>query len=426
MDPEDPRCAGGPLTESGPDEAWDLTSRTACYPLPMAQATQKPPSPHRPPEGPPEASEQGSALRIAEDSTACLSLELAGRLDSSSLAELWTLGTRTVERSKAHSIRLDLTAVTHCDAAGARFLVTLKELAGERPLEWTGVSPSDERLMQLVTPKGTAHTSDAPHLTPIARLGRLAIAQLDELRQLIAFTGEFCVMLARCVVHPRELRFRDVIRVSESAGIGAIPIVLLIGFLLGLILSFQSAIPMRRFGAQVFIADLLGISLLRELGPLMASILLAARSGSAFAAELGTMRVNEEIDALTTMGLEPVRFLVLPRVIAAVLVVPTLALLMNVAGLAGGAVVYLSLELPVATFLGRVADAATAGDMLGGLFKGCVFGLLVGAIGCLRGLQAGSGAGAVGDAATRSVVSAIILITISDGIFAVLFYSLGI
>ncbi len=369
---------------------------------------------------------RSAELRVAEATDDTLQVALAGHLDSRALEQLWQAGMRAIERSGARRVRVDLGDVSYCDAAGARFLVALRDLAGSRGFELAAASEQTLRLMELVAPSPRSRTESRSRWDPISALGRLAVQQLSELWQLIAFTGEFCVMLARCCVKPRELRFRDVIRVAESAGVGAIPIVLLIGFLLGLILSFQSAIPMRRFGAQAFIADLLGISLLRELGPLMASILLAARSGSAFAAELGTMRVNEEIDALTTMGLEPVRFLVLPRVLAALLVVPTLALLLNVAGLTGGAVVYLSLDLPVSTFLSRVSDAATVGDMLGGLFKGCVFGTLVGGIGCLRGLQAGGGAGAVGEAATRSVVSAIILITITDGIFAVLFYNLGI
>ena len=172
-------------------------------------------------------------------------------------------------------------------------------------------------------------------------------------------------------------------------------------------------------------ADLLGISVLRELGPLMAAILLAARSGSAFAAELGTMKVNEEIDALTTMGLEPVRFLVVPRVIAAVAVVPVLAMLMNIFCLIGGAIVMLSLNFPLITYVNRVVAAVGLADFLGGIFKALVFGVIVAGVGCLRGLQTGTGAGAVGESTTSAVVSGIILIAITDGVFAVLFYIVG-
>jgi phospholipid/cholesterol/gamma-HCH transport system permease protein len=183
---------------------------------------------------------------------------------------------------------------------------------------------------------------------------------------------------------------------------------------------------MRRFGAEIFIADLLGMSLLRELGPLMAAIMLTARSGSAFAAEIGTMKVNEEVDALATMGLEPMRFLILPRVVAAVIVVPVLAMLMNAAGLAGGAVMFLSLDFPLNLYVSRIAEMVSIGDFLGGIFKGFVFGVIVAAVGCQRGLETGKGAGAVGLSTTSAVVSGITLIAVIDGIFAVVFFMLGI
>src|SRR5690606_17015901 len=204
------------------------------------------------------------------------------------------------------------------------------------------------------------------------------------------------------------------------------PIMVGVGFLLGLILAFQSAMPMRRFAADIFVADLLGLAMLRELGPLMASILLAARSGSAFAAEIGTMKVNEELDALATMGLDPVRFLVVPRVVAAVAVVPALAMITSLAGLLGGFFVYGSLGYPPVTFVSRIVDMVEPGDVVGGLFKAGVFGVIVAALGCLRGMQTGKGAQAVGLSTTSAVVSGIVAIALVDGVFAVVFYVLGI
>jgi len=165
---------------------------------------------------------------------------------------------------------------------------------------------------------------------------------------------------------------------------------------------------------------------LREIGPLMAAIMLTARSGSAFAAEIGTMKVNEEVDALTTMGLEPVRFLVVPRVIAAFLVVPVLTIVMTAAGLVGGAVVFLSLDFPLVTYVNRILEAVSLTDFGSGIFKGFVFGVVVAAVGCLRGIQTGKGASAVGESTTSSVVSGIILIAVLDGIFAVIFFMMGI
>src|SRR5690606_38149148 len=168
------------------------------------------------------------------------------------------------------------------------------------------------------------------------------------------------------------------------------------------------------------------ISMLRELGPLMAAILLTARSGSAFAAEIGTMKVNEEIDALTTMGLDPVRFLVVPRIVAALAVVSALAMLTSLAGLLGGLLVYVSLGFPTVTFVNRIADMVEPGDVLGGLVKAVVFGVIVAAVGCLRGIQTGQGAQAVGLSTTSAVVSGIVGIALVDGVFAVVFYVLDI
>ncbi|MFW6255811.1 MAG: MlaE family ABC transporter permease, partial [Candidatus Sumerlaeota bacterium] len=200
----------------------------------------------------------------------------------------------------------------------------------------------------------------------------------------------------------------------------------LIGFLMGLIMSFQAAIPLRQFGADIFVADLIALSMLRELGPLMTAIILAGRTGSAFAAELGTMQINEEIDALKTMGLPPVRFLVVTRVTGATFVTPLLTLFANLAGLIGGAVVLLSLGFPLITYYRQAFGAVDLVDLTGGLAKSVVFGFLVSAIGCLRGLQTKSGATSVGHSTTRAVVSAIILIALADGVFAVVYYYLGI
>ena len=199
---------------------------------------------------------------------------------------------------------------------------------------------------------------------------------------------------------------------------------MLVGFLMGLIMAFQAAVPLGQFGAQIFVANLIGLAILRELGPLMTAIVLAGRSGSAFAAELGTMKVREEIDALKTMGLEPVRFLVVPRVIAALVMTPLLTVFADLVGLMGGSVVLMSLGFPLITFLNQVQTAVTYGSPVGGLVKAFFFGILVAAIGCLRGLQTKTGASAVGVSTTSAVVSGIILIVITDGVFSVIYYYL--
>ncbi|MHC4238724.1 MAG: MlaE family ABC transporter permease [Planctomycetota bacterium] len=226
-------------------------------------------------------------------------------------------------------------------------------------------------------------------------------------------------------MHPGTLRWRDTFLLAEKSGADAVGITSLLGFLIGVILAFQSAIGMQKFGAEIYVADLVVIVLFRELGPLITAVIMAARSGSAFAAELGTMKVNEEIDALKTMGLDPVRFLVVPRVIAAVFVMPLLTMFNLLLGLIGCGLVMASFGFPPITYLNQIQGATDLGDLFGGLIKTFVFGILIGGIGCLRGLQTGTGASAVGDSATRAVVSGIIAIVIVDGVFAVVYYFIG-
>jgi len=356
-------------------------------------------------------------------------LALRGRLDVDAAARLWHPALEALDAAEPGEVALDVSGLDYCDGGGAALLVALRrrqEARGGR-LTLRGVGEDLAGLLALVEPPPEAGLVDAgagPGF--LERLGREALDVARGWRALVVYTGELALHLAAAIRRPRLLRVRDTFAVAERAGLGAIPIMVGIGFLLGLILAFQSAIPMRRFGAQLFVADLVGISMLRELGPLMAAILLTARSGSAFAAELGTMKVNEEIDALTTMGLPAVRFLVLPRVVAAVLVVPALAVLVDFAGLAGGAVMFLVLDFPLVTYVNRVTDAVGPADFLGGIFKAFFFGLIVAAVGCLRGLQTGVGAGAVGLSTTSAVVSGITLIAVADGAFAVIFYVLGI
>ncbi len=365
-----------------------------------------------------------ASVRGSRRADGSLVVELAGRLDADGAAQIWNEALDLAGGAAGSRVVLDASQVDYCDGAGASLLATLQRAASGAELR--GLREEYAALLELVRPNEAARDARRRREPLVEVLGRSALELVDDLRLCIVFVGELSVMLVRSLREPRKIRFDDVILVAQRAGIGAIPVIALVGFLLGLILAFQSAIPMQRFGAEILVADLLGISMLRELGPLMASILLAARSGSAFAAELGTMKVNEEIDALTTMGLEPVRFLVVPRVLAALIVVPVLAALLNLFGLAGGAVVMLSLDIPLVTYVNRVVDAVTLTDFAGGMFKALAFGMIVAAVGCMRGLQAGTGADAVGVSTTSAVVSGIVLIAFSDGIFAVIFYLVGI
>ncbi|HET7909118.1 MAG TPA: ABC transporter permease, partial [Nitrospira sp.] len=293
--------------------------------------------------------------------------------------------------------------------------------------EIQSLDPAYRSLLDLYARSATQQPEPLPRSeSTLTEIGRATTVIWRDIVTLIAFIGELSAALASAARCPRLVRWKDAMVTAELAGVNALPIISLLGFLLGLIMAFQSAIPMRQFGADIYVANLIGLSMLRELGPLLTAIILAGRSGSAFAAELGTMKVSEELDALTTMGLEPVRFLVVPRVIAAVAMTPLLSVFAGLLGLIGGAVVMLSLGFPLVTYLIQIKSAVTVGDLIGGLSKSFVFGIVVAAIGCLRGLQTASGAGAVGESTTRAVVSGLVLITVVDGIFAVIFYVLKI
>lgn len=256
------------------------------------------------------------------------------------------------------------------------------------------------------------------------QVGEAAARIWDDATDQLAFLGEATAALGSLVFRPGRLRLRDTMLCFERAGMDALPITLLIGFLMGLILAFLTASSLREFGVEVYVADLIAIGLFRELGTLITAIILAGRTGSAFAAELGAMKVNEEIDALTTFGLPPVVFLALPRVLAAMLALPFLSIFAVFAGLLGGLIVLSCIGVPTVTYWQHVVDALTLGNVLIGLIKAVTFGLLVGLVGCSHGLRAERTADAVGRAATAAVVGSLVLVTLFDGIFAVLFYVL--
>lgn len=259
------------------------------------------------------------------------------------------------------------------------------------------------------------------------QIGRWTLATCRDCWSLIGYLGQVTLALAWTATHPHRMRWRDAFRCMQAAGAQALPVVALVTGMMGLILSYQTADAFRRYGADIYLAGMLGLSLVRELGPLVTAILVSARSGSAFAAEIGTMRVNEEIDALHTMGVDPVRFLFAPRIFAAVLMIPLLTVFAVVSGLLGGAVVWvLTLELPLSLYRLELQETLELHDYLGGLFKSLVFGMLVAAVGCIRGLQAGRTATDVGASATSAVVSGIVLIALADLLFSVVYFHLGI
>ena len=238
----------------------------------------------------------------------------------------------------------------------------------------------------------------------------------------MAFLGETCVCALSALFHPKQFRFGDAALAFQRAAFDGLPISAGVGFLLGVILAFQSASALQMFGVEVYVADLLAIGLFRELGPLVTAIILAGRSGSACAAEIGTMKVDEELDALATMGLPPVRFLVLPRVVAAILAMPVLTIFAEIAGLVGGAIVLSFMNVPTTVYWNHIIGTSTAFMISLGLVKGALFGLLIGLIGCAAGMRTRATADGVGVAATSAVVGGIVALAVADGLLAVLCY----
>ena len=366
------------------------------------------------------------AIRDLPDGRRVVALD--GRLEAETVRSLWGDAHRALAEAAGRPVTVDAANVDYCDNAGVALLVDLVAQERGAPVEVANLKPPFEALFRQFDPARLARDLDPePKRRPaIEELGRAAYATWRDVAQLVTFVGELTAALWHATWHPRSVRWKDVWHVCERVGADALPIVALISFLLGMILAFQSPVPMKRFGAEIFVADLIGLSMLRELGPLMTAILLAGRSGAAFAAEIGTMRVNQEVDAITTMGLDPVRFLVTPRIIAALLMTPLLTLFSMLIGLVGGAITMTSFSIPVVTFMVELDAAVTFTDFMAGFVKSFVFAILVAGIGCLRGLQTAAGASAVGESATRAVVSGIILLVVVDGVFAVAFYILNV
>ena len=355
---------------------------------------------------------------------------IKGRLDAETTGRLWSQVLRKITETKPEVLIVEAGGVEYCDGAGVALLMRLKhtqEAIGKQ-IQIEGLQSQFKQLIKLFDPGRIEkwETQNAPLSASVENVGRVSFRLVQDFKSQVSFIGEFFIKLLFTLTHPGSLRWRDTFLFAEKSGANAVGITALLGFLIGSILAFQSSVAMQKFGAEIFVADLVTISLFRELGPLLTAFILASRSGSAFAAEIGTMKINEEIDALTTMGLDPVRFLVVPRVIAAVFVMPFLTMFNNVFGLIGCGLVMISIGFAPVAVINQIREAADLVDLFGGLVKTLVFGMLIAGIGCLRGLQTGTGASAVGDSATRAVVSGIIAIVIADGVFAVIYYFLGI
>ncbi|HEX8114487.1 MAG TPA: ABC transporter permease, partial [Kofleriaceae bacterium] len=261
----------------------------------------------------------------------------------------------------------------------------------------------------------------------IARLGGAVEHALWQAREMVAFLGELIAAVAAAVRRPAKVSWHDLPGLIVQAGTDGIPIVLVLNFLIGFVMAYQAARQLALFGANIYAADLVGLSVPRELAPLMTAIIIVGRSGAAYAAELGTMRVSDEIDALRTMGFAPVPYLVVPRVLALVVVAPVLTLLGDVVGVIGGIIVgQASLDITPAGFLAELRTAVEASDVWTGLCKSMAFGAAIGLIGCQHGLAARGAASGVGRGTTSTVVSCLFSIVVIDTLLTMLFRRFGV
>jgi len=358
-----------------------------------------------------------------------------------SLAGAWVtqrLGTAQVAvmdtgTAGARRARIDLRQLVALDTAGAWLIhATLRHLR-EAGLE-VAVDGADAVAASLIE---TAGQHDTPHLPPpvaenpmvaiLLRLGRSTFEVGREARDLVNFLGQTVIVLLRSLRRPGRIRGTALVNQMEQTGLNALPIVGLISFLIGVVLAYQGADQLARFGAQIFTVNLVGIGVLREMAILLTAIIVAGRSGSAFTAQIGTMQVNEEIDAMRAIGLDPMEVLVMPRVIGLVLVLPLLAFYADIMGLVGGAIMAtLTLDISFVRFARQLSEAVSLWSFWIGIIKAPIFAFIIALVGCYEGMMVTRSAESVGRQTTRAVVEAVFLVIVLDALFSIMFSYLGI
>ncbi len=355
-------------------------------------------------------------------------LRLAGALDVSSTAQVRREVEEKLAEAGVSALEVDGSGIERGDMSGMSLLYELAEgrvvpgvratIRGLRPEFQTLLSafPSAEAFASVEAPP--------PRRGFLEQVGAATASVFADLREQLAFLGGVVLGYLAVLRHPRAMRWREVGVVFEKAGVNALPIVSLISFLMGLVIAFEAAQPLEMFGAQIFIANMIGLVMVREFSPIFTAIIFAGRSGSAFAAEIGTMKVNEELNALETMGLDPLRFLVIQRVFAGTMLMPVLAAYSMVWGVLGGIVVMMTMGFPFAQIWTQLVGALGVWDVIVGISKSFVFGAIIAGLGCLRGMQTKEGPNAVGDSTTRAVVAGILMIILVDAVYSVLTYVL--
>ena len=354
-----------------------------------------------------------------------IALHLEGKMDASNATSMINRLSPILKDRAPSSLTIDLEKVTYLDDFGVLVLVELRNMIanGNGHFSLENTNDKIEKTLSILNfatlGKRISFTKKS---TPgvLIRFGDGAIRLAADVKYLVSFIGSVLISLGYVCVHPKSLRTDDTFLAMQRTGVDALPIVGLISFLLGLIMAFMSAAQLQQFGANIYVASLVSLAMVRELGPIMTAIIVAGRSGSAFAAEIGTMRISEEIDALFTMGFSPTRFLVVPKIVASVIVVPFLTLFSDLFAILGGLVVGVSmLDLTANAYMLQTIKTLTLFDIFWGFLKSGIFALIIAWIGCLRGFQVRGGATSVGRGTTSAVVSSIFMIILADSILAV-------
>lgn len=329
------------------------------------------------------------------------------------------------------NLSVDMHNVQRMDSAGAWLLYrTLIDLG--RPQEqqnFVGLKPDHRALLDLVA----KHFDQCQHTpqplcvpNPLAILGEQTVKQFSEMHSFITFLGETTVYTVQALLHPFKIRWNAVMNNLDHAGLRALPIVGLMSFLIGIVLAYQAGSQLRLYGANIFIVDLVSITLLRELGPLLTAIMVAGRTGSAFTAQIATMKITDEIDALRTIGIPPMNLLVVPKMLALMFIMPLLSVFADIAGIFGGMLIAkVSLNVSFYDFLHRLQNDISALHFYLGLLKAPVFAAVIVMVGCYQGLKVSGGADSVGKQVTISVVQSIFLVIVIDAIFSIVFNWLG-
>lgn len=352
-------------------------------------------------------------------------ISISGRISIENMSNILHEIKSLISKKLPSSLVTDLAHIDYLDSSGALMLIEVENEANARsiPFEFINMSDKITKMMALINRDALRAIPLIPEkrITGIVeKLGEGSIRFCNDIIEVISFAGELVLEILYSIFHPRSVRWGDVILYMSKVGVHGLPIVGLISFLLGLIIAFMSALQLKQFGANIYVPSLLSIAMVRELGPIMTAILVAGRSGSAFAAEIGTMKVNEEVDALITMGFNPTRFLAIPKVFAAIAVVPFLTLFADIFACAGGLIIGVTvLDLTVYTYVQQTIKAIDMFNIVVSIIKSMVFAALIAGIGCQRGFEVRGGAQDVGNAATSAVVAGLFLIIVVDSIFAI-------